>query len=111
MQTQEKITQKEQAQTEAAIALVENNNAAIDAAVAEAIENLRDLPMDVSADTILPDISKYGFTDPRVMGPIMRRLTKAGAIQVTGQYRKSRRLGNHRKPIAIYHNQNGKENS
>ena len=100
----EKLLQKEQSKTENAINVVENNNSAIDAAVADAIENLRDLPVEVSSDTILPDLSKYGFTDSRVMGPIMRRLAKAGAIQLTGRYRKSRRLGSHRMPKAIYHN-------
>lgn len=114
MNTEAKMTtetEKLSQECEAAIAVVVNNNVAIDEAEADALENLRNLPKEVSSDTILPELSKYGFTDTRVMGPIMRRLAKAGAIEVTGRYRKSRRSGSHRMPKAIYNNQQGKENN
>jgi len=96
----------EQEATESAITVVEENNSPspLDEAEKDALTNLRHLPEKVSSDTILPNLAKYGFTDTRAMGPIMRRLAKAGAIKATGEYRKSQRIGSHRMPKAIYHN-------
>lgn len=97
--------EKEEAQKNAAIELVAENNAdPVGQAEADALDNLAYLPREVSSDTILPDLSKYGFTDGRAMGPIMKRLVKSGAITPTGQFRKSQRPGSHRMPKAVYTN-------
>tara|TARA_R110002051_G_scaffold63430_1_gene115543 strand:- start:583 stop:927 length:345 start_codon:yes stop_codon:yes gene_type:complete len=92
--------------TELAIKRVEDANSPdpLDEAEADAIKALTSLPELVSSDTILPDISGYGFTDNRAMGPIMRRLLKKGLITPTGDYRKSQRGGSHRMPKAVYRN-------
>lgn len=96
----------EEAAKELAICRVEEANSPdpLDEAEADAITALRSLPGLVSSDTILPDLSRYGFTDNRAMGPIMRRLLAKGFITPTGDYRKSQRGGSHRMPKAVYWN-------
>lgn len=97
---------RESLATELGIKRVEaaNDPDPIDAAEAAAIATLARLPWYVSSDTILPDIGVFGFTDNRAMGPIMRRLVKAGHITPSGEYRNSLRAGNHGNPVAVYRN-------
>jgi hypothetical protein len=91
---------------ELAIRRVEDANSPdpLDEAEADAITALASLPELVSSDTILPDLSRYGFTDNRAMGPIMRRLVAKGFLATTGTFRKSERQGSHRRPTAVYLN-------
>ena len=91
---------------DAAINQVEENNSPspIDAAMEEAERNLALLPLHVTCDIILPDIKKFGFTDGRAVGAIMRKLAKSGMIEPTENYRQSTRKGNHRVPRRVYLN-------
>jgi len=91
---------------ESALQRVEDVNSPcpLDRAEADAIKALVTLPELVSADTILPDLSRYGFTDNRAIGAIMRRLLAKGLIAPTGGYRKSQRGGSHLMPKAVYRN-------
>jgi len=81
-----------------------SNLSAMDRASDTALDNLRSLPVEVSSDTILPNLHDFGFTDDRVMGPVMLRLIKVGAIVPTYRYRQSTRLGSHRTPRSVYRN-------
>ena len=92
--------------TELAIQRVENANAPDPLASAEenAIATLAGLPALVSADSIFPHLTGYGFSDNRAIGPLMRRLVRNGHISATGEYRKSKRPGSHGAPRAVYRN-------
>lgn len=92
--------------TELAIKRVDEANTPdpLAAAEANAIATLATLPSLVSSDTILPDLEKYGFSDNRAIGPLMRRLVRKGHIAPTGEYRKSKRPGSHGVPRAVYWN-------
>ena len=99
----------EAAKRDLAIEQVERNNLPpVDRAVLDAIAILDTLPTgaEVASDQLVPDLDKYGFTDNRAVGPVMRRLVKKRVIKVDplGRFRPSDREGNHRVPIRIYIN-------
>ena len=92
--------------TELSIKRVDDANTPdpLDEALRAAIATLGRLPARVSSDTILPDLARFGFSDNRAMGPLMRRLRIQGHISPTGEYRKSVRPGSHGAPRAVYRN-------
>jgi|DEB0MinimDraft_6_1074348.scaffolds.fasta_scaffold66955_2 hypothetical protein len=107
MQTMTKPTEKDR--RDDGIALVEENNLSpIERALAEARETLALLasmnPEEVvTSDSLFPDLGKYGFTDGRAVGAIMRRLICEGLLEkLPGQFRESKRPGNHLTPRQCY---------
>lgn len=88
--------------------VAENNADPIEAALADARETIRvassiNPGAEFTSDTVLPDLSPYGFTDGRAVGSIMRRLVASGdLVKVPGRYRPSTRKGNHLTPRQVY---------
>ena len=78
-------------------------------ALEDMVSNLRGMPLKlmVTSDTILPDIKRYGFSDGRVVGALMRHLIKDGSITRTPHMRNSIRAGNHCAPRRVYVNNLG----
>lgn len=91
-----------------AIETVEKNNSpgGIEEAVEDAVKLLKTLPNgeEVTSDTLVPDLAKYGFSDNRAVGVVMRRLTSNGFIKPTDKFRASKRPGNHLTPRKVYFN-------
>tara|TARA_R110000772_G_scaffold83288_11_gene176154 strand:+ start:1720 stop:2082 length:363 start_codon:yes stop_codon:yes gene_type:complete len=97
---------REESHRDSAIDAVEESNLTpIDRAKIDALDNLRDLPREVSSDTILPNLKKYDFSDNRAVGAVMRWLVKEEFIEWTSSTRKSTRRGNHLADRRIYINQ------
>lgn len=109
-QSQPKLPLTEEQSTEAAIKQVEENNSP--SPFDEALHDARillatSLPSmrEVTSDTVFPDLKRYGFTDNRVVGAMMKRLAGEGSIAATTlRMRKSGRPGNHQAPRRIYDN-------
>lgn len=82
------------------------NHARIDDAYDDARARIQAArPMEkMTSDTILPDISRYNFTDGRAVGAIMRKLISANLIRPVRptEYRPSTRPGNHAAPRRVY---------
>jgi len=93
--------------TELAIRRVEEANTPhpLDLAEADAIQTLAGLPEFVTSEAILPDLSIYGFSDNRAMGPLMRRLITKRHLTHTGTFRETKRHGSHRMPRPVYRNE------
>ena len=95
--------------TEVSIQRVEDANSpdTYDRALEDAIRRLGRLPELVTSESILPDLSAYGFTDNRAMGPLMRRLIAQGHITRTGTFKETKRLGSNTMPRPVYRNERG----
>lgn len=108
IQIRQRRTIIEQTRRDQAIARVEDRNepGPNDRALAEVEERLRRLPIgaEITSDSLLPDLSRFGFSDPRAVGAIMKRALAAGWIRPTDRFRNSTRPGNHCAPRRIYRN-------
>jgi hypothetical protein len=103
---------REQVSREVAIKRLEmhNDHGPIEKALEDLRETLSRLPAaaEVTSDSLFEDLSLYGFTDNRAIGPVMRRAVKAGLITPTAAFRNSNRPGSHCAPRRIYLNTHAK---
>ena len=57
---------------------------------------------DFTTDHVWEVLGEDRPPEPRALGSVLKQLAREGRIRQTGEYRKSDRVENHRRPVAVW---------
>jgi len=68
----------------------------------EAVRSVAMSRFDFTTDHVWDVLGEDRPPEPRALGSVLKQLAREGRIRQTGEYRKSDRVENHRRPVAVW---------